>query len=103
MDYDIFKDDEARAAGINDLAGLMEHPGWKWVLAALDKNIEHFDGELHDTHFIDLRPIERLQDRVSDLRNLKLLPTLLMEDAKSKLVPDDLEDGDDVFDSSTST
>ena len=85
MNYDIFKNDEERRAAINHLEALKDTEGWRIVERALDINLEHFNEELRTEHFIDLRPVERLQDRVADLYKLKQLPILLMKDAEEKL------------------
>jgi hypothetical protein len=92
MDYDIFRDDKERRAALTDLGSLLESPGWKVMLAALDKSIEHEDDLLHNSDFADLSEVSRLQDAVSHLRKLKELPTLLMQDIAGKLeeqTPDD--------------
>lgn len=98
MDYNIFKTDEERRNAIQRLGELQESEGWQILLKALDINIGYFDEVLHTEPFTELRAVERLQDRLSDLYKLKQLPILLAEDANEKLNPQTPADDSDPYD-----
>ena len=100
MDYDIFKTEEEKAYARQQLEELLSSGGWKLIQKALDINIQHLQEELDTKRDHDNKEQLYLTlDRQNDLRSLKLLPKLLLEETVPDTSP--VED-DDVFDTPAS-
>ena len=81
MNYDIFKSEKEKADAQKALPELVRHPGWKFIVKAVDLNIAHFTDQLKTRKdFSSLDELYALQDRIDDLINFKDLPkTILTE------------------------
>jgi hypothetical protein len=98
MSYDIFKDEKDQAEARKALPELAQHEGWKFILRALDSNIEYFTDELknrieHKRDFENLEQLYALQDRIDDLKQMKDLPKTLLLAA----LPEPEEEDSDIY------
>jgi len=92
MDYEIFKTEKEKLEACQFLPQLQDHPGWKLIIKALDLNIQHFQKELRTKPFESLQEVSVLQDRISDLENLKFLPENLLKEAQPETEEEPEED-----------
>lgn len=86
MDYNIFKDEKEQEDARQRLPELEQHPGWKYIVRALDLNYAHIDDELNiRRNFDSVDEIYTLLDRRNDLRKYKELPILLLQELQTDL------------------
>lgn len=91
MTYDIFRSDKEKQDARKALPELEKHPGWKFMIKALDINILHFTEQLKTKKdFASLDELYALQDRIDDLTNFKDLPKSILTEN-----PDEPEEEDD--------
>ena len=94
MKYDIFKNDKEKADARKALPELVKHPGWKFIVRALDANIEFLTDELREKlrkrDFNFPEEASAAQDRIDDLTFLKDLPRFILSENQ-----DDPEEQDD--------
>jgi hypothetical protein len=91
MNYDIFESDKEKQDAKKALPELGKHPGWKFIVKALDINILHFTEQLKTRKdFGSLDELYALQDRIDDLTNFKDLPKFILTEN-----PDEPEEEDD--------
>lgn len=94
MKYDIFKNDKEKADARKALPELVKHPGWKFIVRALDVNIEYLNDELRDKlrtrDFNYPEEASAAQDRIDDLQAFKDLPQTILAENQ-----DDPEEQDD--------
>ena len=98
MTYDIFENDEDRAEARKSLPELIQFSGWKFIVKALDSNIEYFTDQLknrieHERDFENLEQLYALQDRINDLVKMKDLPENLFLSAQ----PEPEEEDSDIY------
>ena len=88
MKYDIFKNDKEKADARKALPELTQHPGWKFLVKALDINIDHFTEQLRNRKdFSSLDEVYALQERLDDLTAYKNLPRNILAEN-----PDEVEE-----------
>lgn len=93
MTLDVFKDDKDRAEARSALPGFIDHPAWKFIVRAIDANIEVLNEALRTREdFSHLEEVYRLQDRISDLTQYKSLPAALMAELSEEHAGDE-DDG----------
>lgn len=97
MNYELFSTEDERREAILRLRELEQSKGWQILLKALDINEQHEDKKLHTERYADVKDFYLQQDIVDHLRNLKLLPKLLIEEALRE-EPDEPEDDSEVYD-----
>jgi len=92
MELNVFTNDKEKADAKASLAALMDHPGWKYLLRVYDQNISVLDTELHTKDdFKTLDEVYRLQDRIADFEQHKILPQLLIEEATTTAADEELD------------
>jgi hypothetical protein len=86
MTYDLFKDDTEKRAAITALQGFIDLPAWKLIEKDLELNAQHFEEELQDKlrdrSFESLEQANALQNRIDDIREMKDLPSKLLQSAQ---------------------
>lgn len=87
MNYELFENEKEKAEAIPALTGFTDLPGWKLILKAIDANIRYCENQLKDRierirDFENLEQLYALQDRIDDLKNLKVLPNVIMKAAQ---------------------
>ena len=93
MKYDIFENDKDKADAKVSLPQLKKHPGWKFIIKALDANIAFQSDELREKRdFANLEEVYALQDRIDDFKKLKTLPEDIVESLKDSPEPEDDSD-----------
>lgn len=96
MNYDIFENPKDKADAKASLPNLEKHPGWKFIIKALDANIAFLSDQLRGKKdFTSLEQMYALQDRINDFEKLKTLPKDIVEALQEKPEPEE----DEVYDS----
>jgi hypothetical protein len=92
MKYDIFEDNKDKSEARASLPGLVEHPGWKFIIKALDANIAFLSDDLKQKRdFTNLEEVYALQDRINDFEKLKTLPEDIVETLQENEEPEEEE------------
>jgi hypothetical protein len=92
MNYDIFKNPKEKADAKASLPELEKHPGWKFIVRALDANIAFLNDELRSKKdFTSLEQMYALQDRISDFESYKTLPKDIVDSIQEDFEPEDDE------------
>lgn len=95
MNYDIFQNPKDRLDAKTSLPELEQHPGWKFVIKALDANIAFLNDELKTRRdFTHLQEVYALQDRINDFESYKTLP----KDIVNALQDDPPEEDQEIYD-----
>jgi|ERR1044071_5697999 hypothetical protein len=96
MNYDIFKSLKEKADAKASLPELEKHPGWKFIIKALDANIAFLSDQLRQKKdFTNLEQMYALQDRIDDLEDQKNLPKSIVDSIEEEFEPEE----DDIYES----
>ena len=92
MNYDIFENLKEKADAKLSLPELEKHPGWKFIVRALDANIAFLSDELKDKKdFTSLEQVYALQDRINDFESYKSLPKDIVDSIQEDFEPEEEE------------
>jgi hypothetical protein len=80
MNYDIFENDQEKAEAKQRLPELEKHPGWKFILRVIDKNVEYLTRQLRTRKDKSLEDMHALQDRIDDIEQFKDLPQSILQE-----------------------
>lgn len=92
MNYNIFNDENERKEARLALPELLKHPGWKYIVKALDANAQFVADQLKEKKdFKSLDELYALQDRITDLEAYKELPDNIILELAIDTPEEDLE------------
>ena len=92
MNYDIFKNSKEKADAKASLPELEKHPGWKFIIKALDANIAFLSDQLRQKKdFTSLEQLYALQDRISDFESYQSLPKDIVDSIQEDFEPEEEE------------
>lgn len=93
MTYDIFQNDKEKADARQALTGLIKHPGWPFILRALQANVDYLAQELRQRKFVSVEELVYFQDRMNDIEAFQSLP----ENILHELQPTEEEEDADIY------
>jgi hypothetical protein len=92
MNYDIFENSKEKFDAKSALPELEKHPGWKFIIRALDANIAFLSDELRSKRdFAHLEEVYALQKRISDFESYKTLPKDIVDSIQEDFEPEEEE------------
>jgi hypothetical protein len=99
MDLNIFKTEQERAEARKVLPELIDHPGWKILVRALELNAAFEKDERQNRierlrNFGNLEELYAMQDRIEDLEQYKDLPLNILKE----IMVENEEESDEIYD-----